>query len=198
MKQQFQKFVKLALFFVYLVIIAGALVRMTGSGMGCPDWPKCFGYIIPPTDIKQLLWKPNHQYNDGQIIIKDEKLLVATGNFKTETLFEEADWRAYTKHDYAIFNATETWIEYLNRLVGALSGVLISYYGSTFFWVLENPQKNHNFILDDCIFNGSSGLVGCKSRLLGFEPCQNYGSHGCCLNYCGSFDLSFANYKTKK
>jgi len=134
MKQQFQKFAKLALFFVYLVIIAGALVRMTGSGMGCPDWPKCFGYIIPPTDIKQLLWKPNHQYNDGQVIIKDEKLLVATGNFKTETLFEEAYWRAYTKHDYAIFNATETWIEYINRLFGALAGFFVFIMAVLSFW----------------------------------------------------------------
>ena len=29
---------------VYIVILAGGIVRMTGSGMGCPDWPKCFGY----------------------------------------------------------------------------------------------------------------------------------------------------------
>lgn len=122
MKKYFPKAAGTALIFVYLVIVAGALVRMTGSGMGCPDWPKCFGYYIPPTDIKQLTWSENRNFEKGQVIIKDETLLVAKDNFKTGSTFDASHWEKYTKHDYAIFNVYHTWVEYVNRLVGALAG----------------------------------------------------------------------------
>ena len=125
MKKYYIFLLKTSLILVYLVIIAGALVRMTGSGMGCPDWPKCFGYYIPPTDIKELTWTPNRVYNEDQVIIKEEKLLVAIEDFKTTEKFDSSKWRPYTKHDYAIFDATQTWIEYLNRLVGALAGLVV-------------------------------------------------------------------------
>lgn len=62
--------------------------------MGCPDWPKCFGRMVPPTQASELPFNYQEIYK--------EKL-----------------------HGQVLFNPTKTWIEYLNRLLGALAGVFV-------------------------------------------------------------------------
>ena len=136
MKNRFPQIVQIAIISIYLIFLAGSIVRMTGSGMGCPDWPKCFGYYIPPTSEDQITWKPNTTYNKGIIIIKDEVLFVAEKDLKTESEFNINHWKRYIKHDYATFNKFHTWTEYINRLATVLSGFVFLFliYAASKFW----------------------------------------------------------------
>lgn len=108
---------------VYFLIMVGGVVRTTGSGMGCPDWPRCFGQWVPPTSVGQL----PENYKEQYASIRDKKnqkfarYLTAIGLDETadrilndESILVEAD-----------FNPQKTWIEYVNRLVGVLIGFLI-------------------------------------------------------------------------
>ena len=126
----------ISIIIVYLVILAGGIVRMTGSGMGCPDWPKCFGFLIPPTERSQLDWKSNFDYNKNQIIIIDEKLFYANNSFKSKDKFDSFNWSKYTKHDYSKFNPLHTWVEFINRLIGVICGIsvlILGFYSLQFF-----------------------------------------------------------------
>lgn len=122
---------KIGLVCMFLIIIAGSFVRITGSGMGCPDWPKCFGYYIPPTDISTVQLEEGRAYFKGQMVIYHDTLWIAEQNFNYTSEFwktnigKEAALKVYPKHQYAEFNAFHTWTEYINRLLTGLLGLPI-------------------------------------------------------------------------
>jgi cytochrome c oxidase assembly protein subunit 15 len=122
---------KVGLICMFLIIIAGSFVRITGSGMGCPDWPKCFGYYIPPTEISTVSLEEGRSYEKGQMVIYHDTLWIAEQNFNYSPEFwktnfgSEAALKVYPKHQYAEFNAFHTWTEYINRLLTGLLGLPI-------------------------------------------------------------------------
>ncbi len=130
----FKKLSRNTLLAVYLLIFVGGVVRSTGSGMGCPDWPKCFGQWVPPTSIEQL----PENYKEISLahrLKKNErfvKYLAALGFNETATRIMEDP----TVHMEEDFNPVKTWIEYVNRIVGVIIGFLIFavFISSLRFW----------------------------------------------------------------
>lgn len=108
---------------VYLLILIGGVVRSTGSGMGCPDWPKCFGTWIPPTQAGQLPANYKEIYT-AQRVAKNQKLARTLERLGFQQAAGEifAHPSQYVETD---FNPVKTWIEYANRLLGALIGLFV-------------------------------------------------------------------------
>lgn len=113
----------IAIVVTLLVILAGGIVRSTGSGMGCPDWPKCFDQYIPPTDVSQLPANYKEKYVEGRLK-KNEKFA------KYLESMGKAELADKIRKDKSItvpeeFNPAKTWVEYINRLAGAALGIFL-------------------------------------------------------------------------
>jgi heme a synthase len=114
---------QLSIISLFVLILAGGIVRSTGSGMGCPDWPKCFDRIIPPTSEKQLSPGYQEKFVKGRVK-KNERFA------KTLDVLGFGEMATQIREDKSIlepetFNAAKTWTEYINRLIGAITGLLL-------------------------------------------------------------------------
>jgi cytochrome c oxidase assembly protein subunit 15 len=52
---QYRRVAYITLGALTLIVLTGAAVRLTGSGLGCPDWPKCYGKALPPPSTHALI-----------------------------------------------------------------------------------------------------------------------------------------------
>lgn len=136
------RFTQVVLVFVFMVILAGSIVRATQSGMGCPDWPTCFGNVIPPTEYSQVIFQPNHDYKKGQFIIYNDSLKYAKDKFTSGTAYNPANWQQYEKHNYAKFEVYQTWIEYINRLCTGVLGFLLLAHVIWSFMLYRKTRKS--------------------------------------------------------
>lgn len=143
---------------VYVLILVGGIVRSTGSGMGCPDWPRCFGSWVPPTDVSQLPPDYKEVYADyrHQKNVRFAKYLRLLGMDSTadqllndESVLVEAD-----------FNPTKTWIEYFNRITGVIIGFLIFlvFVYSLKFWRTDRKLTVISFLA--FLLVGLQGWIG--------------------------------------
>lgn len=152
---------------VFLLLLAGGVVRSTGSGMGCPDWPKCYNGWFPPTCVCELPSNYQEIYLEKRLK-KAEKfsaLLMKLGFKKQATLILN-DPKLKTPE---VFNTTKAWTEYINRIVGVLSG----FFSLIFFVTLLKIRKTLplskfiygviGFIL--MLFNGWLGSIVVATNL---------------------------------
>ena len=108
---------------VYFLILVGGIVRSMGAGMGCPDWPKCFGSYVPPASVTEL----PANYEDifvSSRMEKNERLAATLRWLGWEDLAERVtNDPSIGKATY--FDTQKAWVEYINRLVGVIIGFLI-------------------------------------------------------------------------
>lgn len=166
-KSFFRRITLVTVVAVYFLIFVGGIVRSTGSGMGCPDWPKCFGNWVPPTDVSQLPENYKEIYSQKRMN-KNEKLAGYLEGLGFSSLaFEIRNDKLI--HAETDFNKTKTWIEYINRVVGVIIGFLIilTLYASRVYI----GKNNRIFILSLItfllvVFQGWIGSIVVSTNLL--------------------------------
>jgi heme a synthase len=129
-ESSFRRWCGLTTVTTYLLLAVGGLVRASGAGLGCPDWPKCFDRWIPPTHRSQVP----------------------------------------ASIDPMLFNVTKAWLEYLNRALGVVVGILIL---GTLVLALRHFRHRPRVwgpVLGATLLVGFQGWLGGQVVLTGLRP----------------------------
>ncbi len=137
---------------VIILVVVGATVRVTGSGLGCPDWPTCWGCLIPPTRADQI---------DVNKLDLDK--------FKRQAVKKGIDPDTITRETVLeSFDPVQTWIEFGNRLTSLPLGFSVLFLALFSF----RAKSNRGWIvalswlsLLDVVANAIMGAVVVRSGL---------------------------------
>ena len=142
---RFQKVAAAATIALIVLIFVGAIVRASGSGLGCPDWPTCWGCLIPPTSVEDVDFEnldlERFQRHNAEVTIESLR---------------------------AEFNPVHVWVEYLNRLTAMPVGMLtLAVFVMSFRFRKLRPSVfwASGFALFLVLFNAWLGMKVVKSGL---------------------------------
>lgn len=124
MKNLFQRTAVAALVSLLLLMAVGAVVRVTGAGMGCPDWPTCWGCLVPPTKVENVNFSklPIERFRK-----KAERMGRDPQTITVESLKAE-------------FNPRHVWTEFINRLCSMPVGLFtLALFLASFGWRRRVP-----------------------------------------------------------
>lgn len=137
---------------ILLLVFVGAIVRATGSGLGCPDWPRCWGCLIPPTSEDQI--------DVSKLDMERFRMHAVRHGIDPESITEDTI--------LASFDPVRTWIEFVNRLTSLPLG-----FATLALFVLSFFAKEKRGLivtlaglsLLDVLFNGWMGAMVVRSGL---------------------------------
>lgn len=151
---RFQKLAGLALVFVLILIFVGAIVRVTGAGLGCPDWPTCWGCIIPPWSVEQ---------------VDLDKIDFEKFQRKAERLGRDPA-TVTPEHILASFNPRHVWTEFINRLFALPVGLFSL---ATFIAAFGQPKSRRIVwwtALASLLLVGINAVMGARVIYSGLKP----------------------------
>ena len=142
----FRKMVTGVLVFVVLLVFVGAIVRATGAGLGCPDWPKCWGQLVPPWKVEQV---DLDQINYQRFEKKAKQLGRDPESVTPERILQS-------------FNPVHTWTEFINRLVSLPVGFFALGMVGVSFFLPAGASRRKMMLL-----SGVSLLIVLSNAILG-------------------------------
>lgn len=152
---RFQRLALSAFIAVEILIFVGAVVRTSGSGLGCPDWPFCYGCWIPPSSAEEIDFTRLD-------LEKFRRKAVSLGRDPAEITVERLK---------AEFDPVATWVEYFNRLTSLPVGISVFAMWCASVWEWRRGRGRVFFAATGAVLLvGLNAWLGARVVLSGLKP----------------------------